>query len=224
MSIPSLKLAFEKTSTTTLASTNDNSSKNILNLNIVNPGYSEEVLSPRSVTPKDMKSPRRSSIRSYSPLRNAVLSPLPTLVKHPLQNRSLNESPSPRPYNSPNFDSIENEFKSQLLSFTIDILLNDADLIKNIAERGTKVIFHLKQLKQLIAILYLNMEDRSRYEELIETETEPIIIKTCVCKDCASPFFERIKSITINKSVNFLLTPFATNMCSVFRISLEYAI
>jgi hypothetical protein len=52
-----------------------------------------------------------------------------------------------REYKSPAFDDVEKEFKDQLLSFTTDLLLSDFDLLKNISERGNKVLFHVEQLK-----------------------------------------------------------------------------
>jgi hypothetical protein len=62
----------------------------------------------------------------------------------------------PKPYDSPAFDDVESQFKDQLLSFTTDIILSDIDILKNIAERGNKMVFHVGQLKRLIAILYLS--------------------------------------------------------------------
>ena len=98
--VPSLNLAFEKTSTTTtnLSSTNsnDNSSKNIVNLNLINPIIDD-------LTCDGIKSPTRRSIKSNSPIRASVLSPIPELVKHPLQNKSLNidnNDESPKPYDA----------------------------------------------------------------------------------------------------------------------------
>jgi hypothetical protein len=167
-----------------------------------------------------------------------MLSPVPPYpVKHPFAEVSLNDTQEiSRDYNTSEekeamnnnaygagLKTAEDEFKSQLLSFTIDILLNDVDLVKNIAEGGKALLLHLKQLKQLIAILCLNKEERLNYEQLIDIETE-LITDTCLCKSYTNPFFVKVKSIAINKSVNFLLTPYATNMTSVFRISLEYVI
>jgi hypothetical protein len=130
----------------------------------------------------------------------------------------------PETYGSPSFTEIETEFKNQLLSFTTDLLLSDLDMIKNISERGNKVIFYPLQLKQLIAILYLKREDRPRYEDLIDIETEPVVVHNCFCKDCTNPFYEKIKEIHVNRSVNFLSTAHAVNMSSVFRISLSFCL
>jgi hypothetical protein len=132
----------------------------------------------------------------------------------------MRESIAPKTYNSPTFELIETEFKDTLLSFNTDILLNDLDLLKNISEKGIKIILHLTQLKQLIAILYLSKDDRNRYSELIEIETEPVV-STCLCRDIKIPFYQRIKSIIINKETNFLITPYGTNLSSVFKASLE---
>jgi hypothetical protein len=134
------------------------------------------------------------------------------------------ENELPKPYNSPAFPDIEQEFKDQLLSFTTDLLLKDFDLLKNIAERGTKILFHVKQLKMLIAILYLNKEDRKNYDSLIDIETEKIVSTSCFCKDCYNPFYEKIKNIHVNKQLSFLSTPHAVNMQRAFRINLDFCL
>jgi hypothetical protein len=74
----------------------------------------------------------------------------------------------------------------------------------------------------LIAILYLSKEDRQKYNELIDIETDSIVMKNCFCKDCNNPFILKVKSMIINKSINFFNTVFSVNMASVFKISLEY--
>jgi hypothetical protein len=132
-----------------------------------------------------------------------------------------NTPPPPPVYDSPPFNDVQAEFKDQLLFFATEILLKDLDLLKNITERGNKILLHPKQLKQLIAILYLQKEDRERYDELIEIETEKIIVNNCFCKDCFNPFYCRIKNIYVNSKVNFLTTAFAVNMQSTFRINLD---
>jgi hypothetical protein len=133
------------------------------------------------------------------------------------------EIPKPA-YGSPSFDDVEQEFKDQLLSFATDVLLNDVDLLKNITERGNKILLHITQLKKLIAILYLSKEDRPKWDQLVTIETEKIITNNCLCKSCTNPFYEKVKHIFVNNSVNFLTTPFAVNMTSTFRISLEYVL
>jgi hypothetical protein len=239
--LPSLNLSFEKTSTTTtrLDNKNDLSNKNTINLNIINP--SESFVSP-PITPRPLS--RRNSVSSRlsaSPGPSSKSSPRP-------KTRSFNKSPErlkrpsqvlkdydadedietefepPEPYNSPAFEDVETDFKNQIISHMMELLLNDVDLLKNISERGNKVIFHVEQLKQLIAILYLSKSDREKYNELIDIETEEVIINNRFCKNCSSPFYLKTKSITVNKSVNFLNTPFAVNMSSVFKISLEHVI
>jgi hypothetical protein len=132
-----------------------------------------------------------------------------------------NDSEKPLPYKSPAFDDVEKEFKDQLLYFTTEILLRDVDLLKNIADRGSKVLFHVEQLKQLIAILYLKREDRNNYDELIEIETEKVPTNSCFCKDFYNPFYLSIKNIYVLNRINFLTTRLAVNMERVFKISLE---
>jgi hypothetical protein len=95
--------------------------------------------------------------------------------------------------------------------------------VKDIAERGKALLLHLKQLKQSIAILCLGKEERLNYEQLIDIETE-LINNTCLRKSYINTFFVRVRSVTIIKSVNFLLTHFSTNMTKIFCISLEHVI
>jgi hypothetical protein len=133
------------------------------------------------------------------------------------QARSLEEEKTPP------FETVEREFKDQLLSFTTDLLLNSGDLIKNLSDYSKCVIFRQEQLKQLIAILYLPKEDREGYDDRIIIETEPVITSVCLCS-FKNPFVLKIKSVIIDRSVNFLLTPFRINMEHVFKISFEYCI
>jgi hypothetical protein len=130
----------------------------------------------------------------------------------------------PENYQSPNFEDIEKDFKDTLLNCTTDLLLNDFDLLKNITERGNKIIFHQDQIKQLIAIQYLGKEDRQNYDKLIQIETEKIIMDTCLCKTCVNPAYEKIKHIFVDNKINFLTTPVAVNMSTTFKISLEFCL
>ncbi|GHU20176.1 hypothetical protein FACS189472_11080 [Alphaproteobacteria bacterium] len=235
-----MNLSFEKHSSTatSLTSQNDNSSKNnnTINLNIIHPssetyGISPPV-SPRALTPKPQspqKMKRANSISSRkSPIRKD-LDIIPERLKRDIKvedeyEEEMDEIEMPIPYKSPDFSEIQNLFKDQLTKFLTDILLNDFDSLKSVSERSNKVLFHLEQLKQLIAILYLNEVDRKDYDKLIEIEDEPITMSSCFLKKCNNPFIRKIKSIYINKSVNFLTTPYAVNMNSEFRISLEYCL
>jgi hypothetical protein len=249
-SLPSLNLSFEKHTATTqsLTSSNDNSSKNnnTINLNIINPLAETYPLtppnSPRILTPKAIKdveptnnnlsSPRKLKRKNSatssrkSPIKKE-LDFFPERLKREIKEKVYDDEDEeefeiPEPYKSPDFSETEKEFKDQLLSFTTDLLINDFDLLKNLCERGNKIILHQQQLKQLIAILFLNKEDKNKYNEIIEIEVEPIIINSCFCiADCKNPFIQKIKSIYINKSINFLITPYAVNMSTTFRISLE---
>jgi hypothetical protein len=208
MSLPSLNLSFEKHSSTAMSSanTNDNSARNSVVLNIINPLNSGEVVDrPLSANPSKTLT-RKATDRAFN-LGEEI--DIPTI---------------PQPYNSPVFDDVEKEFKDQLLSFTTDLLLSDFDILKNIAERGNKILLHVSQLKKLIAILYLSKEDRPKWDSLIIIDTEKIITTNCFCKSCTNPFYERIKNIYVNNTVNFMATPYAVNMTSTFKISLEYCL
>jgi hypothetical protein len=191
------------------ANTNDNSARNSVVLNIINPLNSGEVIErPLSANPmKGRTLTRKTTERSLS-----------------LPVEEMDIPTTPQPYSSPTFDDIEKEFKDQLLSFTTDLLLCDFDILKNIAERSNKILLHVTQLKKLIAILYLSKEDRPKWNELIVIDTEKIITTNCFCKSCTNPFYEKIKNIYVNNTVNFMATPYAVNMTSTFKISLEYCL
>jgi hypothetical protein len=223
MSLPSLNLSFEKhhSASTSMSSANDNSARNNVTLNIINPlsVLGEPYSAPVSPRPCSAYPSAGSEPQSPVSVRNE-----PTLVRKPTARAWGAEEEGPKAYQSPAFPDIEQEFKDQLLSFTTDLLLRDFDLLKNIAERGNKILFHLDQLKMLIAILYLNSDDRKKYDSLIDIETEKIISTNCFCKECCNPFYEKIKNIHVNKQVNFLTTPFAVNMQTTFRISLDFCL
>jgi hypothetical protein len=152
MSLPSLNLSFEKHTASSMASTNtnDNSARNSVVLNIINPLNGGELVDrPFSANPAGKTLTRKSTSKSLG------------------VEEELEIPTSPAPYNSPAFDDVEKEFKDQLLSFTMDLLLSDFDVLKNIAERGNKILLHSSQLKKLIAILYLSKEDRPKFDSLI---------------------------------------------------------
>jgi hypothetical protein len=231
--LPSLNLSFEKhTSTaTSLASTNsnDNSARNSVVLNIINPMSPPPIVAPNPR--KNVKSVKKKEvsddfeIEMEEEVSDEDDSDEPSVPqKKPKQKITKNErnvEEPPPAYKSPAFDEIEKEFKDQLLSFTTDLLLKDFDLLKNIAERGNKIIFHATQLKQVIAILYLSRDDRPKYDELIEIETEKVVMNNCFCKDCFNPFYLHIKNIFVSNKTNFLTTPYAVSMSSTFRINLD---
>jgi hypothetical protein len=145
-----------------------------------------------------------------------VSSPFPDEEDEPPRGRD-----EPETYKSPAIDDVEKEFKGQLLSFTTDLLLSDFHILKNVTERGNKVLFHVEQLKKLIAILYSAKDDRERWDSLINVETERVVSSNCFCKDCYNPFYRKIKNIYVLNKINFLTTPFAVNMSSTFGISLD---
>ncbi|GHU22470.1 hypothetical protein FACS189472_15350 [Alphaproteobacteria bacterium] len=204
MSLPSLNLSFEKHTATSQASsnTNDNSAKNSVVLNFINPLNGGERVEPRPVTP---------------------CSPKPIVLSPKSIRRDFTEE-IPEVYQSPVFEDVEKEFKDQLLSFTTELLLSDFDVLKNITERGSKILLHKSQLKKLIAILYLYKEDRVKWNELVTIDTEKISHDNCFCKSCVNPFYEKIKHILVSNTVYFMATPYAVNMTSTFQISLEFCL
>jgi hypothetical protein len=179
---------------------NDNSNKNVIHLNLFSAPNSP-CSPPSPVNEPHIKSPLAQT--SNSPIAE--------------QTKSLEEEKTPP------FETVEREFKDQLLSFTTDLLLNSGDLIKNLSDFSKCVIFRQEQLRQLIAILYLSKEGREGYDDRIIIETEPVITSTCLCS-FKNPFALKTKSVIIDRSVNLLLTPFRINMEHVFKISFEYCI
>jgi hypothetical protein len=106
--------------------------------------------------------------REHETMRKSITKEPRTPHNTPRSTPKETDTHPPSSYTSPVFDDVEKEFKDQLLFFTTETLLRDLDLLKNIADRGNKILFHAQQLKQLIAILYLSKEDRPKYEELID--------------------------------------------------------
>jgi hypothetical protein len=210
--LPSLNLSFEKhsSSATTLDSrnTNDNSAKNSVVLNVFHP-----YVLPPPATPRPLLE-----------IPIPQIPPCEPITDEPRRHTRTKSVTEVKDYESPLIDETEREFKDQILAFTTDLLLKDFDLLKNISERGSKILFHVDQLKMLIAILYLRKEDRPRFDDFIEIETENVIIHNCFCKDCYNPFYVKIKNIHVNKTVNFMTTPYAVNMMTVFKINLEYCL
>jgi hypothetical protein len=230
MTLPSLNLSFEKhsQSSTTLSSQNDNSARNSVVVNIIpSPPTNSRPCTPkkqstkaRSASPGSLKNPLA---RRATTVNNKEEEP--EIVFEEWDDDSTSDEvpkqSAPDPYKSPTFEDTEVEFKDQLISFTCDLLLHDVDLLKNIVERGNKVIFHARQLKQLIAILYLKKEDRRRWDELVEIETEKIVVSNCFCKDCYNPLYLQIKNIFVLNKVNFMSTQHSVVMNVIFKISLE---
>jgi hypothetical protein len=121
---------------------------------------------------------------------------------------------------SPPYDSVVAEFKDALLTFNIDLLLNDIDLIKNIRERGDRVVYRKEQLQALIAILLTGDKNKM---ETVDIETEPLE-DNCVCCKVKNIFYQKIKNIYVNKTVNFLTLDHAVRLQQVFKISLDVCI
>ena len=207
MTLPSLNLNFEKRK----SESTSNANNIVLNV-ITSPINSPR---PRSLSPPPQTN--RSPLSRPSSPPKSKIEKVKESVKRDASAGSLTSASG---YKTPAFDEVEREFKDQLLSFTTDLLLHDIDLVKNIVERGNKVLYHKQQLKQLISILYLKKEDRKNYNDLIELDTEPV--EACCWKQ--NPFYLRIRSIYVLNSVNFLNTPFAVNMATTFRICLDYCL
>jgi hypothetical protein len=203
--LPSLNLNFEKKSSTQTQNTNDNSARNSCVVYIIQPTPRKNIQEELEV---EMEEP---VVKSRSKPNNESK-----------RNTKYDGFEDLHPYMSPTFEEVHYEFKDTLLSIMEELLLNDVDLIKNVFERGKKILLHKDQLKQLIAILYLSKEDRLNYENLILIDTEKVVISSCFCKDCVNPFYERIKNIFItNDYTNFLTTQHAVNMTTLFKINLE---
>jgi hypothetical protein len=185
------------------SNSNDNSARNSVVVNVIHPNPRGGSFNSAPCTPRSSRAPTPEIEEDVEPPR---------------------ERENPDSYKSPAFDDVEKEFKDQLLSFTTDILLSDVDLMKSISERGNRVLFHVHQLKQLIATLYLAKGDRKDWESLVDIETERIVSSNCFCKDCYNPFYMKIKNIYVMNKLNFLTTPFAVNLSSTFKFSLEFCL
>jgi hypothetical protein len=99
-------------------------------------------------------------------------------------------------------------------------LLCNKSLIKNLLELSTRVIYRKEDLQELIGILVLPKETRSKYATLIDIDTEPVHVQKFCCNFKHS-IFEEITGITVGTSDNFLGTEIATKMEKIFKISLK---
>jgi hypothetical protein len=104
------------------------------------------------------------------------------------------------------------DFMKALIRIQTELLLDDISLLNNLRELGTKVIYRVKDLEELIEILTGCRDIR------IETE-EPEV--KCGCR---LPLYTKIKSIALNKTTQFLNSDVATRLQEEFKISLEFAI
>jgi hypothetical protein len=169
---------------------------------------------PFSPPPATMQ---RSGSVPKSPTRGPAKN-LPEVECGELVSRTL--TPVPEAEGSPPYDSVVAEFKDALLTFNIDLLLNDIDLIKNIRERGDKVVYRKPQLQALIAILLTGDKNKMDCVD-IETET---LEDNCICCKVGNIFYQKIKNIHVNKTTNFMSTEYAVRLQQVFKINLEVCI
>jgi hypothetical protein len=196
--LPALNLSYSKSKNTSTQITS-NASNNV-NVNVY-PGSQYPPQTAPIMT-------RRNSVKSYDTTRSLeieVPEPLVPLTETPrprslsVQPESEKERPptrAPTPVipnleDTPPYDSIVSEFKDALISFNSDLLTNDFDLIRNIRERGDKVVYRKQQLQVLIAILMTGDKNKADMVD-IETETIEDNCRLCNCKrvpvNVLSPF------------------------------------
>jgi hypothetical protein len=138
-------------------------------------------------------------------------SPLPHIFEQDKKAIALEPIPSAELIASPK-DTISIDFMKTLIRIQTELLLDDIALLNNLRELGDKVIYRVRDLVEMIEIL-TGVKD-------INIITEEPITK-CGCK---MPVYTKIKSIALNKSVQFLNTEVAVRLQEEFKISLEYAI
>jgi hypothetical protein len=225
--LPSLNLSYSKSKNTSTQSTS--SASNNVNVNLYPPLQYTPQPSPIMT--------RRNSIRGCDTTRSLdieVPEPLIPLTETP-RPRSLFVQPDlekdrpptrtntpviPNLEDTPPYDSIVSELKDTLISFNSDLLTNDFDLIRNIRERGDKVVYRKQQLQVLIAILMTGDKNKA---DLVDIETE-IFDENCHFCTRKNIFYRRIKSIHVNKTVSFLSSEYSVRLQSVFKINLDRTI
>jgi hypothetical protein len=62
--------------------------------------------------------------------------------------------------NTLSFDEVETKSQTLLLSFATNILLSDVGLVRNVAQRGNKVVYRIDHLEKLVAFSYLKGEEK----------------------------------------------------------------
>ncbi|GHU18269.1 hypothetical protein FACS189472_06350 [Alphaproteobacteria bacterium] len=147
---------------------------------------------PRSPTNSPLTSPIRIPSRPASPIHRE-LSPL--------------TSPS---------TSIIEKFKDMLIEYQTELLLNDYELICNIAERGKNIVMREQHLINIIKCLEPEVTDVEIDKEIIQVS----------CHRCAfkNPLYYKITAIVLNKTRDFTTLNYKVILQKQYNISLDYCI
>jgi hypothetical protein len=193
---PSLELKLQKRKSTHLDNQSANTNTNSI---VVNNFLDPMVLTPRS--------------RSRSPIEVPPSRP-PTPIERnfsPIDEQFKNEAPTLSPSTS-----IIEKFKDLLIEYQTELLLNDWELICNIAERGKNIVMKEQHLINIIKCLEPEVND-------VEIDKEPVQLN-CVKCSCKNPLYYKITAITLNKTRDFTTSNFKVILQKQYNISLDFCI
>ncbi|GHU20992.1 hypothetical protein FACS189472_13290 [Alphaproteobacteria bacterium] len=189
---PSLELKLQKHKSTNLDNTSTNTNSIVVN-NFMDGRYS-----PMPRSPTNQREPT-------SPIK--VPSRPPTPVNRELESQEVLTSPS---------TSIIEKFKDLLIEYQTELLLNDYELICNIADRGKNIIMRERHLINIIKCLE---------PEVTDVEIDKDVVQTS-CYKCSfkNPLYYKITGIILNKTRDFTTSNYKVILQKQYNISLDYCI
>jgi hypothetical protein len=112
--------------------------------------------------------------------------------------------------------SIIDRFKDLLIEYQTEPLLNDYELICNIAERGKNIIMREQHLINIIKCLEPEATD-------VEIDKEPVQVS---CYKCSfkNPLYYKITGIILNKTRDFTTSNYRVILQKQYNISLDFCI
>jgi hypothetical protein len=184
---PSLELKLQKHKSTQLDNTSSNSNTNCITVN----NYIDAPFSPNP--------------RTATPVSN-----VPSRPNSPVKKELTIE-----PLVSPS-TSIIDRFKDLLIEYQTELLLNDYELICNIAERGKNIIMREQHLINIIKCLEPEVTD-------VEIDKEPVQVS---CYKCSfkNPLYYKITGIILNKTRDFTTSNYKVILQKQYNISLDFCI
>jgi hypothetical protein len=129
----------------------------------------------------------------------------------PICEEFKNEPPALSPSSS-----IIEGFKDLLIEYQTELLLNDWELICNIAERGKNIIMREGHLINIIKCLEPEVHD-------VEIDKEAVQVSCYKCS-CKNPLYYRITAIILNKTRDFTTSNFKVILQKQYNISLDFCI
>ncbi|GHU23258.1 hypothetical protein FACS189472_16260 [Alphaproteobacteria bacterium] len=185
---PSLELKLQKHKSTKLDNTSTNTNSIVVN------NFLELPTSPRPTSSRPFETEK-----SLSPL-----------VLTPKSIRGDVCSPKSEPLASPSTAIIE-KFKDLLIEYQTELLLNDYELICNIAERGKNIIMREQHLTNIIKCLEPEVTD-------VEIDKEVVQVS---CHKCSfkNPLYYRITAIILNKTRDFTTSNYKVILQKQYNIS-----